>query len=75
MKCTHSVRTDVGRHREHNEDDHGVGEGVQVALHGHLFVVCDGMGGMKQEKLQVALPWNQSCPDFMATNQMTVARH
>ena len=41
MKCTHSVRTDVGRHREHNEDDHGVGEGVQVALHGHLFVVCD----------------------------------
>lgn len=45
MKCTHSVRTDVGRHREHNEDDHGVGEGVQVALHGHLFVVCDGMGG------------------------------
>ena len=45
MKCSHSVRTDVGRHREHNEDDYGVGEGVQVAQRGHLFVVCDGMGG------------------------------
>jgi PPM family protein phosphatase len=45
MKCSHSVRTDVGRHREHNEDDYGVGEGTDVAQRGHLFVVCDGMGG------------------------------
>ena len=35
MKCSHSVRTDVGKHREHNEDDYGVGEGVQVAQRGH----------------------------------------
>ncbi len=45
MKCSHSARTDVGRHREHNEDDYGVGEGTHVAERGHLFVVCDGMGG------------------------------
>ncbi len=45
MKCSHSARTDVGRHREHNEDDYGVGEGSHVNERGHLFVVCDGMGG------------------------------
>ena len=45
MKCSHSARTDVGRHREHNEDDYGVGEGIHVNDRGHLFVVCDGMGG------------------------------
>ena len=45
MKCSHSARTDVGRHREHNEDDYGVGEGTHVTERGHLFVVCDGMGG------------------------------
>jgi PPM family protein phosphatase len=45
MNCSHSARTDVGRHREHNEDDYGVGEGLQTQTHGQLFVVCDGMGG------------------------------
>jgi protein phosphatase len=45
MKCSHSARTDVGRHREHNEDDYGVGEGDQADQLGHVFVVCDGMGG------------------------------
>lgn len=45
MNCSHSARTDVGRHREHNEDDYGVGEGQQTHALGHLFVVCDGMGG------------------------------
>lgn len=45
MKCSHSARTDVGRHREHNEDDYGVGEGAHVGERGHLFIVCDGMGG------------------------------
>lgn len=45
MKCSHSARTDVGRQREHNEDDYGVGEGIQAAELGSVFVVCDGMGG------------------------------
>ena len=45
MKCSHSARTDVGRHRDHNEDDYGIGEGALVAERGQLFVVCDGMGG------------------------------
>jgi protein phosphatase len=45
MKCSHSARTDVGRQREHNEDDYGVGEGHLAAELGSLFVVCDGMGG------------------------------
>lgn len=45
MKCSHSARTDVGRHREHNEDDYGFGEGDQAEQLGHVFVVCDGMGG------------------------------
>lgn len=45
MNCSHSARTDVGRHREHNEDDYGVGEGQQTQSLGQLFVVCDGMGG------------------------------
>jgi protein phosphatase len=45
MKCSHSARTDVGRHRDHNEDDYGVGEGAHIHQRGHLFVVCDGMGG------------------------------
>lgn len=45
MKCSHSARTDVGRHRDHNEDDYGLGEGAHIEQHGHLFVVCDGMGG------------------------------
>lgn len=45
MKCSHSARTDVGRHREHNEDDYGVGEGAHISERGHLFIVCDGMGG------------------------------
>ncbi|MFM2308825.1 MAG: hypothetical protein RLY87_946, partial [Chloroflexota bacterium] len=45
MKCSHSARTDVGRQREHNEDDYGVGEGLQATELGSVFVVCDGMGG------------------------------
>jgi protein phosphatase len=45
MKLRHSARTDVGRTRDHNEDDFGVGEGAGVAQHGELLVVCDGMGG------------------------------
>ena len=45
MKCSHSARSDVGRQREHNEDDYGVGEGHQATELGSVFVVCDGMGG------------------------------
>lgn len=45
MKLRHSARTDVGKTRDHNEDDFGVGEGAQIETLGHLFVVCDGMGG------------------------------
>lgn len=45
MKLRHSARTDVGRTRDHNEDNYGVGESADVETLGHLFVVCDGMGG------------------------------
>jgi protein phosphatase len=45
MKLRHSARTDVGKTRDHNEDDFGVGEGAGVGLHGELLIVCDGMGG------------------------------
>jgi protein phosphatase len=45
MDVRSSARTDVGRTREHNEDSYGIGEGEAVARLGHLFVVCDGMGG------------------------------
>ncbi|MDW8145337.1 MAG: Stp1/IreP family PP2C-type Ser/Thr phosphatase [Roseiflexaceae bacterium] len=45
MKLRHSARTDVGRTRDHNEDDFGVGEGAGVDQYGELLVVCDGMGG------------------------------
>ena len=51
-----SARTDVGNHREHNEDNflvadltarvrHLPDEGNAVGKHGLLFAVCDGMGG------------------------------
>lgn len=45
MKLRHSARTDVGKTRDHNEDDFGVGEGAGVQQYGELLVVCDGMGG------------------------------
>ncbi|MFQ3682972.1 Stp1/IreP family PP2C-type Ser/Thr phosphatase [Roseiflexus sp.] len=45
MKLRHSARTDVGKTRDHNEDDFGVGEGAGVAQYGELLIVCDGMGG------------------------------
>ncbi len=45
MKLRHSARTDVGKTRDHNEDDFGVGEGTGVAQYGELLIVCDGMGG------------------------------
>ena len=45
MKLRHSARSDVGRTRDHNEDDFGIGEGAQIDELGNLFVLCDGMGG------------------------------
>jgi Serine/threonine protein phosphatase len=45
MKLRHSARTDVGRTRDHNEDNFGVGEGAGVEQYGELLIVCDGMGG------------------------------
>lgn len=45
MKLRHSARTDVGKTRDHNEDDFGIGEGAGVDQYGELLVVCDGMGG------------------------------
>ncbi len=45
MKLRHSARTDVGKTRDHNEDNFGVGSGEQVEQLGELLVVCDGMGG------------------------------
>jgi serine/threonine protein phosphatase PrpC len=45
MKLRHSARTDVGKTRDHNEDDFGVGEGAGTEQYGELLIVCDGMGG------------------------------
>ncbi|HHY49400.1 MAG TPA: Stp1/IreP family PP2C-type Ser/Thr phosphatase, partial [Alphaproteobacteria bacterium] len=45
MKLRFRGRTDVGKTRDHNEDDYGYGEGAQVERLGELLVVCDGMGG------------------------------
>jgi serine/threonine protein phosphatase PrpC len=45
MKLRNSARTDVGRTRDHNEDNYGVAENARLDELGHLFVVCDGMGG------------------------------
>jgi protein phosphatase len=45
MKVRLSARTDVGRVRDHNEDSYGAGDEPDVERFGHLFVVCDGMGG------------------------------
>ncbi len=41
MHIPYHARTDVGKTRDHNEDDYGYGEGPL----GDLLVVCDGMGG------------------------------
>ncbi|MFN8504954.1 Stp1/IreP family PP2C-type Ser/Thr phosphatase [Kouleothrix sp.] len=45
MKLRHSARTDVGKTRDHNEDNFGVGGDERAAQLGELLVVCDGMGG------------------------------
>jgi protein phosphatase len=45
MKLRYSARTDVGRTRDHNEDDYAIGEGPETERLGTLMVVCDGMGG------------------------------
>jgi PPM family protein phosphatase len=45
MKVRYRGRTDVGKTRDHNEDDYGYGEGAQIERFGELLVVCDGMGG------------------------------
>ncbi len=44
----HAARSVLGCVREHNEDKYEcrmASRAVDVALRGHLFVVCDGMGG------------------------------
>ncbi|MCG9894159.1 MAG: protein phosphatase 2C domain-containing protein [Fimbriimonadaceae bacterium] len=43
-----AARTDVGRHRENNEDKYEIFESdtdSDLAAKGSVFVVCDGMGG------------------------------
>ena len=45
MKLSHSARTDVGKTRDHNEDNFGVGDAEPAEQLGELLVVCDGMGG------------------------------
>jgi protein phosphatase len=45
MKVRYRGRTDVGKTRDHNEDDYGYGEGARIERFGELLVVCDGMGG------------------------------
>jgi serine/threonine protein phosphatase PrpC len=45
MKLQYGARTDVGQTRDHNEDNYGIGDDARVDRLGHLFVVCDGVGG------------------------------
>jgi len=45
MKLRQSAHSDVGKTRDHNEDNFGIGEGESVEQMGELLVVCDGMGG------------------------------
>ncbi|SUK82110.1 Protein serine/threonine phosphatase PrpC, regulation of stationary phase [Staphylococcus aureus] len=44
--------TDTGQHRDKNEDAGGI---FYNQTNQQLLVLCDGMGGHKQEKLQVNL--------------------
>ena len=44
--------TDTGQHREKNEDAGGI---FYNQTHQQLLVLCDGMGVIKQVKLQVNL--------------------
>lgn len=66
--CTISfgAKTDVGRVRENNEDKYEfyLSEAEEdLAARGHIFVVCDGMGG--HEAGQIAS--EQSCKRFIQT--------
>jgi protein phosphatase len=45
MHLRHAARTDVGKTRDHNEDNYGMEAGGERAAAGALFVVCDGIGG------------------------------
>jgi serine/threonine protein phosphatase PrpC len=45
MKLRQGARSDVGKTRDHNEDNFGIGEGEPVEQMGELLVLCDGMGG------------------------------
>src|SRR4029079_19713524 len=45
MKLRHGARTGVGKTRDHNEDNVGVGSAEQVEQLGELLAICDGMGG------------------------------
>jgi protein phosphatase len=47
-ELAYAVRSDVGVRRSHNQDAHAedpAGDPDRFALHGHLFLVADGMGG------------------------------
>jgi protein phosphatase len=47
-ELAHAVRSDVGVRRSHNQDAYAedpAGDPERFNLHGHLFLVADGMGG------------------------------
>jgi protein phosphatase len=47
-QIAHAVRTDVGVRRSHNQDAYAAepaGDAERFTVHGHLFLVADGMGG------------------------------
>lgn len=47
-KLSFGAKTDMGRVRENNEDKHEfflVESDAELASRGHVFIVCDGMGG------------------------------
>ncbi|HEY1011063.1 MAG TPA: Stp1/IreP family PP2C-type Ser/Thr phosphatase [Herpetosiphonaceae bacterium] len=66
MKLRHSAKTDVGRSREVNQDQFGVGELLPDGS--QLFVMCDGMGGhmagevASQTAVQTVLETFQTIP-------------
>lgn len=66
VRLSYGAKTDVGRVRENNEDKYEFyicEDATELAARGHIFVVCDGMGG--HEAGQIAA--EQSCKRFIET--------
>ena len=58
----YTAKTDIGKRYSHNEDFYmlpDITEGVGTSQNGHLFVLCDGMGGGNAGEVasQMAFTW------------------